>query len=457
MRRLIIFLVLALLAPADLPAMVYTVDGLIDENRMAADKMYYDLYYNPGTKIFQRNDLKPLSQTAVTLIEKAIESKIDRAAEADQAGRSEYNKTMTGANNCTGDPYIGSGTAVNPEVQDPAQPGCLQGGANYADESIGYVYMISGANKARNAKEVTDTYRTGSFNGPVPRVLYAPSSDEALKASAFTVHNGPDMVWRNGVPAGLDSMDYLGNCPNGYNPQTGKRCFEVVEDGGHISFTQSATWAEQSGHANMLATVNFDRLTIENVDATLNQDGLGDVANRHYTFIIDNYTVTKDVKFCDAGWKTNLSVSYSGEPDYGQSVSGSFCGGTYTCTRSGPTGCNAYAPADAYDLTGAAKCTDPTYTYTCRVPGPVCCVGGLPSACGNIQVGSISVSSPPVTISISLPGSDISLEPLKVSAHTPIIYQAAAQQLPANVMVNGKAIKDISLCDGTPSSWSSCR
>lgn len=449
MKTVALFLLLIII-PSGAMSYVYSVDGLIDVDRMATDKMYYDFYYNPQTRIFQRNDTQPISPIAQSLLKKAIEAKIDRGVGADQAYRAEYNRIMTGTNNCQGDPYVGSGTDVNPETQSPGQPKCTTGGAAYADESIGYVYMIDGAYRTENAKEVTDSFRTQVYNNPVPRVFEAPSSNYAYVGERYIIHNSDGMVWRDGVPVGLEVMNWTGNCPGGVSPRTGKPCYTLVNDGGKVLSTDEAHWADKAVTAQMLGQVDFSRVKIDQAKITLNQDRQGNILQRNYTFLIDNYTVTKgNVQFCDIGWGDGDGGTYTNVPDLGAVKTIDFCGGSCTCNRGSQDGCNAYDPNDP------TKCTAPTYTYNCSIDD-ACYNSDL--TCRNIVTGSISVSNQPVTVSITLPGSDTRLEP--PNPDTGLIYQAAQQQLPGLVTINGKnreyKITEITKCDGSQNSYWNC-
>jgi len=204
---------------------VYSIDSLVDVNRMAVDKMYYDLYYNPLTVLFSRPDLRTLSPEAIALIDKAVEARVDRAQQADYADKSKYNTGATGYSFCFGDPYIGSGTATNPEIQDPVKPNCIYGGALFADENIGYVHTIDKAYKTLNSKEVTDSFQANKFNNPVPRAWSSPSSNHTWVGEKYIIHDDGNMKWSNGVPIGLEVMNWTGACPNGVNPTTGKPCF----------------------------------------------------------------------------------------------------------------------------------------------------------------------------------------------------------------------------------------
>jgi hypothetical protein len=90
MKKFIAFSALLLsvvLTVSHASALVYAINGLIDVERMAVDKMYYDLYYdlyyNPKTRLFSQPDLRTLSDTATALIQQAEAAKIDRAVSAD--------------------------------------------------------------------------------------------------------------------------------------------------------------------------------------------------------------------------------------------------------------------------------------------------------------------------------------------------------------------------------------
>jgi len=59
----------------------------------------------------------------------------------------------------------------------------------------------------------------------------------------------------------------------------------------------------------MLGRVNYDMLTVDKTEISLNQNKQATIGTRHYTFKIDNYTATKyGVQFCDVGWGETLNL-----------------------------------------------------------------------------------------------------------------------------------------------------
>jgi len=483
---------------------VYSIDSLIDVNRMAVDKMYYDLYYNPRTSLFSRLDLITLSQEAIALVNGAIESRVDRAQHADYANQSVYNTGGTGISFCFGkDPYIGfNGTQTNPEIQDPVKPNCIYGGALFADENIGYVHTIDKAYKTINAKEVTDSFQADKFNKPVPRAFEAPSSNYTWYGDNYIVYNDSNMKWKDGVPIGLQVMNWTGSCPGGYVPNTNPpvRCFQVVDNNTEIPLkVDQAYWADKSFRVSILGKVDWDLVTIDKSEITLNKNEQATIQKRHYTFKINNFTVTKNnVLFCGPGWNTTKWLSTTASPGLCSSgtCSVDYCGGVLEYKDEGciewdrsnlPNNCSMFCypnsgcvcfcsvsggQASSCEEVGVTPppCKTSKYSYravnACVDSAGVCLDGGenpCNDQTGECQTGSIFISSEtygPVTISIDTNGNDERFEPQNLSKNTKAIYQAAQEQLPDLVYYdvnNGIKFKNIVRCDGKPGAYSNCK
>lgn len=426
---------LMLLSASQAGAWVYSIDGLIDVERMAVDKMYYDLYYNPDSKLFERDDAVPLSPEAEALVQKATGSKVDRAISAEKADQAEYVK-KTGENACVGDPYVGSGTDTVPEMQSPSKPGCLKGGAQLADENIGYVYKVDRALKATNAKEaMLKAFRAKSFNNAVPRVREAPSADTTEWKDEYTVHDDDAMKWTadRRYPVGMGFENCSGTSPDGSS------CFKVVNDGAKApDYVDDASWADRTMWADMLYNVDLSHLTIMRADLTLNTEKNQNIQRRNYTFLINNYTVTKKgIRFCPAGWGPltvpGLDADYTGY---------TFCGSPVSC---GPEPCT-----DLDTTTDPPTCK--RQLYNCST-GDICWDG---QSCSDFE-GSISVSDYPQSVTISLAGTDTRLEPGNLAANVGLVYQAAEAALPGQVMIGDRPIGSISACNGTPEAYNDCR
>ncbi|MBE0427992.1 MAG: hypothetical protein IBX72_15300, partial [Nitrospirae bacterium] len=305
---------------------MYSVDGLIDVERMAVDKIYYDLYYNPETKVFSRSDAEELSPEAQALINKATQLKVSRAVHADNAGEVEYSQ-ITGENNCwdeesftgstgestggstgkfigpfgeeigcstnennepkyTFDPFVGSGTEVNPEIQTLQKPACLTGGAKIADENMGYVYMVDMADRSLNAKTAeVNSFRAGVFESPVPRVFEAPSAPTAIKAEELVVHDNGQLVWKDGQPVGV----WVKNCEEAGRED--QRCFKVVKDDHLPERTNFAHWVNSSNYVSgILEGEDPTKIKVLKTERTLNKNEAGIIVSRNYSFLIDKYT-----------------------------------------------------------------------------------------------------------------------------------------------------------------------
>jgi hypothetical protein len=424
-------------------AIVYSIDGLIDVNRMAVDKMYYDLYYNQKTRIFYRSDLVPLSSEAEQLIEKAEKMEIDRATSSNRAATADYSQ-QTGSEICLNDPYVGEGTEVNPEVQTLTKPSCLQGGANYAEDSIDYVYMVDKAMRAINAKEATESsFRTKTFNSPVPRVYWAPSSETSEYHDKWIIHDDGNLVWKDGVP--------VGTWVQGCQRSDGSPCYEIIRDNSPAPYrVDDAVWSDKAYSVHGMAPdIDLSMLTIKNVETTYNRNQQAKIEEKHYRFLFDNYTVTKgNVQFCYPAWYTSDVNDYfyvKGPPGY-DGWSGEFCGGIVKCNVASCDSNKDVQYQCTYKCFVIAACAK--YYNQFAIP-----------TCKPITIGSISVSNQDVWVDIYTDGNDTSLEP--PSPDTTKIYQAALQQLPEKatyaVTTNkSKPLKEIKKCDGTPSNPGVC-
>ncbi|MFI5295981.1 MAG: hypothetical protein ACHQ0Y_13280 [Thermodesulfovibrionales bacterium] len=436
--RLITTIAVLLLAAANAAAIVYSVDSLIDVDRMAVDKMYYDFYYNPVSELFFRSDLLSISPTAQALMNKAIASKVDRADTAINAGSVDYAQA-TGINTCAGDPFIGSGTPVNPDIKTLTQPQCLQGGAYYADQNMGYVYMVASAMKATNATEVTDAYRVNSFNNQVPRVLWSPYADVVQVSENFVVHDDGNIIWSGGVPAGLPPG--LINCVNG----AGASCITVVKDGAEMSSVFAANWADYAWEVGgLLSDIDLNRLTVQQANSTVNLAGQeNNIGNRTYYFTVNNYTVSKTVLFCpdQNGWGGGTR-SFDGIPDQGPSFGGPFCGDNYICYRGACT---------TYDTSNPPACIG--YHYDCVTINNTACFDHTTYECRN-QTGTITVTDIPQTISFSLGGADASYEPQNLDPT--LVNRLLTDKLPQTILVGGYSLADDVRCNGTPENIGQC-
>lgn len=464
-RVLIAVAFVLLFVPSNLRAIVYSVDGLIDVNRMAIDKLYYDLYYNPNTKIFSRPDAKELSPEAQAIIEKAIQTKISRAVHAYEAEEVDYSQ-ITGENNCnveeasggseekfigpfggeiinqteeskSYDPYIGNGTEVNPEIQTLKKPSCLVGGAKVADENMGYVYMVDMADKSLNAKVATvNSFRAKAYNNPVPRVFMAPSTPLALNSDEVVVHDNGQLVWENGQPIGV----WVKNCDS----TDKQRCFKVVKDTYLPNKTNFAYWADKANFVSGIDEVrNPEKIKVKETETTLNKNETGYVVSRNYSFLIDNYILTKDVLFCNVGWKdlSGFIVDVDGLPN----VSMPYYGGMW----------KRELTENCLEVDSSGNCITRKYRITIEDA----CISGYSLDTiqpGSITTGTLSVVDQPVSVSITLPGHDTRLEPENVSQNTALIYAAAQSQLPGLIYIGNKKIKDIKKCSGTSQSYYSC-
>ena len=434
-------LLFVFLAVSSLQASVYSIDPNIDVNRMAVHKLYYDLYYNPATKLFERTDLVPLSPTAIALVQGATDAKIDRGEGARQADKAEYSE-KTGENNCSGDPYIGSGTDVLPEIQSLTnpKPSCLEGGANYADENMGYVFMVDKAVKTLNAKTAElESFRADSFVNPVPRVAQAPSADRTRYMDQWIVHDDGTIVWDGGVPAGF--------LPPGCKKTDGSSCFLYVKDGNVPASVDFAVWTDHATIAGPLISVDPSRLRILRADIAVYVQPDQDVSWRRYSFLINNYTVTKNnVLFCEVGWDSPKNISIM-LPYTTDQLDGPWCGGSYDCMTSPPEDCLDWD----YTLQPPVCKTS---TYHCR--GTNVCMH-TDYSCGQVATGPLTIKNLPVTVDITLPGSDTSLEPENLPNNLGLVYSEAQSQLPSLIKVDNILIGSVVRCDGTSLSPTNCK